>query len=446
MAFKKGVKLLFLIVLLPALLGCNGHDSLFKEEFYRPDFSDAENEIINSFLFEAYPLDDEALDTLARKMSSADFVLLGESTHGTSEYYSLRAEISKRLIEDYGFSFIAVEGDWDSLYRVNQYVKHKRGGSAEDALRGIERWPLWMWRNYETAGLAEWMRDYNEGKRPEEMAGFYGMDVYDAERSFMALRAFFSENEINSKEADDFFECFYFAEESFHYYPGLSMEGHVCSEEAEGLVGYIEEELSGVLDDEVLFYVGQNAYVVKGAEKHFRIRSDPESWNSRVLHMFSTVERLSEHYGEGSKAIVWAHNTHVGDARFTPMGAAGSLNSGQLFRENYGSDAVFILGFGAYKGDVLAGRQWGAEMLEMEMPEAIDGSIEALLEKAGFKQGVFVFRDSPEKIERPIPHRAVGVVYNPEREAHGNYVPTIMQHRYDAFIFLRETGALGFIY
>ena len=394
------------------------------------------------------------LDELIDNAGDKQLALLGEASHGTHEYYAWRDSISRRLITEKGFSFIAVEGDWASLYELNRYVKDMEGaaGSAREVLKNLQRWPLWMWGNEEVEGLIEWMREYNKDRSFEDKVGFYGMDVYDEWNSQTALYAFLEKHDSEILEQlRSYYDCFApYGDDSWEYARAVRMGRDDCTDETAAAVDLIlnsRNELN--VSDHEFLYAKQNAYVLKYAEKFYRqsVQSQgPESWNSRVEHMFLTVSRLLDYYGDDAKGIVWAHNTHVGDARATDMARRGQVNIGQLSRESLGEEEVFITGFGTFRGTVKAGRQWGQSMQRLNVPDAHPDSYEFLLNQVTYENFMLIIDEQDrqhEEFNRIRGHRAIGVVYNPEREVPGNYVITVLPERYDAFIFFEETRALS---
>jgi erythromycin esterase len=379
-------------------------------------------------------------------------ILLGESTHGTSQYYKFRDALTRKLIEERNISFIAVEGDWPTIFKLNKYVKglDSKSQSAKDILKTFSRWPQWMWANQEVAQLAEWLKSYNASKPEKEKVGFYGMDVYG---QWDAMDAMLEKVEIYFpllyervlKKAN----CFATDDRDVWRYAHEAVaNGISCVTELEKIVSLIKDAGADTkkVEPYVLFNILQNAKVFKNAEAFYRlaVQGDSASWNSRVLHMAGTVKRLLKLYGPESKAVIWAHNTHVGDSRETVMKDRGQINIGKLAREEYGRDNVFIIGFSSYKGTVLAGTGWGAPMQKMPMPPGISGSVEDLFKQAGGKNRYMIFDDeirAHRQFAKPMGHRAVGVVYNPSQER-GNYVETILPQRYDAIVFFENTDEL----
>jgi len=393
------------------------------------------------------------LNALMDRIGDARFVLLGEASHGTSEYYRWRTYLSQRLIQEKGFSFIAVEGDWPDCYRVNRYAKGytDAGRNAREVLHAFERWPTWMWANWEVVALAEWLHNYNRYLPSERKVGFYGLDVYSLWESLQEVTRYLeSVDGEAAKAARNAYLCF----DPYHrdvqaYAWATRMVPVSCEDEVVNLLVETQSKTSQEHpdDDEVAFNAEQNARVAVGAERYYRtmIKAGPDSWNVRDYHMADTLQRLMGHYGPHAKAIVWEHNTHIGDARATDMAGAGMVNVGQLIREQRRADGVVLVGFGSHRGTVIAGREWGAPMEPMPVPEAREGSWEDLLHQTLGSDSVMILTDGHapnELFRRPRGHRAIGVVYNPEYERLGNYVPTSLSRRYDAFIYLDETMAL----
>lgn len=406
-----------------------------------------------NFLDRLQPLtSDSDLDPVIAAAGGKKLVLLGEASHGTHEFYLWRDKISRRLIAEHDFDFIAVEGDFASLYELNRYVKNKRGAgnSAREVLSGLERWPTWMWKNEEVAALAEWLRKHNDNLPEEKKVGFYGMDVYDEWHSKeKVLEILEKVNPKILKYVQNQYDCFNpYKGRSWDYARAVKMGRRDCSESTENVVKFIRNnrEKFDVLSDDEYFYLLQNAIVVHNAEEFYResvVSEDAVSWNSRVFHMTSTVNDLLKIYGENSKGIVWAHNTHIGDASYTNMRNSGEKNIGQLSRESLGSNNVFLIGFATNEGTVMAGSQWDEPMKEMRIPPAIRGSLESKLSKTGISSGFVIFNreDRMEKNLKVLGHRAIGVVYNPKRDRY-QFVPTLVPMRYDALIFFEKTEAV----
>ena len=390
------------------------------------------------------------LTPLIEDIGDANVVMLGEASHGTHEYYTWRMAISKRLIQEKGFSFIAVEGDWPDCYRINRYVKGYKdaGDNSVAVLKTFDRWPTWMWANWEVAALADWLRNYNKNVAVGQKVGFYGLDVYSLWDSMREMVAYLEKEDPKTAQlAKNAIHCFQPYEDAEHTYARFSLTKHSCRDEVIKLLKEVRAKaqfLDG--DPEAGFNTEQNALIAVNAEKYYRsmMGFDNESWNVRDGHMMETLQRLLKFHGPNAKAIVWEHNTHIGDARATDMKRSGTVNIGQLAREEWGSENVYLAGFGSYKGSVIAGDAWGAPMERMPVPEAKKESVEARLHAESTQNRYLLFSDKEARqlFQKSIPHRAIGVVYHPEYERMGNYVPSVMSERYNAFIYLDETKAL----
>ena len=387
------------------------------------------------------------LDPLIDELSGSRVVLLGEASHGTHEYYTWRAAISKRLIQEHGFNCIAVEGDWPDFYRVNRYVKHYTNShnSSVDVLKQFNRWPTWMWANWEIETLVSWLYTHNENLIANERVGIYGLDVYSLWESMEVIIDYLKTHEPtllpSAKRALGCFEPFgdekgmAYARSLQHYMP------KTCENEVVVLLEDIKQRVQQFNTDiEASLNIEQNAHIAKNAEKYYRsmVQVNQSSWNLRDHHMMDTLKRLLHFHGPNSKVIVWEHNTHVGDARATDMVQDGSINVGQLVREQLADHHPKIVGFGSYQGTVVAGAEWGAPMRNMNVPQAMEGSWESLLHQTG-KGNQLLLTDTIRAnnlFAVPIPHRAIGVVYHPHYEKMGNYVPSNIPERYDAFIHI----------
>ncbi|SEW00311.1 Erythromycin esterase homolog [Natrinema salifodinae] len=407
---------------------------------------------------------DEGFDRLVDDIADADVVLLGEATHGTSEYYRLRARLTARLLEERGFEFVAVEGDWTDCYEVTEYVTGRtEADDAGEVLASFERWPTWMWANWEVAAFLDWLAEYNADRPRGERVGFYGLDVYSLYESMAAVIDYLRDRDPElADRAKDAYHCFEpYGEDAREYARSLRLIPEDCEAEVlDVLQGLREETVEHHADrdrdgDDLLadFAAEQNALVAKNAESYYRAmaRGGSESWNVRDRHMSETLDRLLEfHDGPG---IVWAHNTHIGDARATSMEDRGKLNLGQLAREEVceTDTDVAAVGFGSHRGTVIAGDEWGTQMERMTVPEAKAGSYEDVFHRADLDDGILEFdrgygvagdaTDDGDPLVEPRGHRAIGVVYDPSYEG-GNYVRTVLPDRYDAFVYVDETEAL----
>ncbi|WP_042454715.1 erythromycin esterase family protein [Neobacillus dielmonensis] len=391
------------------------------------------------------------LTPIVEAASKAKYVLMGEASHGTSEFYTLRREMTKRLIQEQHFSFIAVEGDWPACYEVNRYIKGQSPeySNAKEVLQSsFNRWPTWMWANEEIVDLIEWLRDYNQG-RPGKKIGFYGLDVYSLWESMDAIVDYLKKiNSPDLEKAMTAISCF----EPFHRKPeryGISAAfyGEDCMSEIMDLLKTIRENRRiHEHDPESALNMNINALVASNAEfyYHTMVTNDNESWNIRDRHMVEALDTIGNFYGPDAKGIVWEHNTHIGDARATDMAKEGMVNTGQLIREKYGVENVYAIGMGTYQGTVIAAENWGVPYEVMTVPEGANGSWEQALHRAGaYDQYLMFTKENKDAFRGEIEHRAIGVVYDPAYEHYGNYVPSRLSERYDAFIHVDRTKALS---
>ncbi len=390
------------------------------------------------------------LDPLMEKIGDSKYVLLGEASHGTHEYYTWRAEISKRLIKEKGFSFVAVEGDWPDCFKINRWIKNQPGtpSSIKEVLQDFKRWPTWMWANWEIAAFAEWLKNHNQHKEYKQKIGFYGLDVYSLWESMEIIVKYLEkedpETAVLAKQTAECFEPYRRNDSYVTAYRGLNQK---CRNEVVQLLREVRQRTEKYENEpEAGLNAELNSLVLKNAEKYYEAMAqfDHSSWNVRDNHMVETLNTLMKYHGNDAKVIVWEHNTHIGDARATDMAASGLHNVGQLVRQQHKKDGVILVGFGSYEGSVMAGEFWGAPMQNMDLPKAIEGSIEKKLHTMGAENKLLLFEEGSElnkNLKERIGHRAVGVVYDPHRER-GNYVPSKMPKRYDAFLFLDQTQSL----
>jgi erythromycin esterase-like protein len=416
---------------------------LKEGEFFMFD----DKKIIKAIQQEALPYENNTdLSALIDAIGDSSFVLLGEASHGTSEFYQVRTEISKVLIEEKGFQVIGVEGDWPSCFTVNNFVKGFNTSTAMESLKDFNRWPTWMWANEEVLSLIKWLKEYNH--KTQNNVGFYGLDVYSLWESMEEIIGQLEKSGSGDVEkAKKAFSCF----EPFHRKPesyGISAAfyGEDCLDEVTELLTTLRKNhLQYENGHEEALNLKVNGLVALNAEHYYQsmVKGGPDDWNIRDHHMVSAIEEIVQYYGEGTKVIIWEHNTHIGDARATDMAKEGLVNVGQILREKYGKDQVYAVGFGTHRGTVMAANRWGEEMEVMNVPQAALGSWEDLMHAAGPNDKYILFNnENAHFFNNEIGHRAIGVVYNPEYEHLGNYVPSVMSERYDAFIFIDETKAL----
>ncbi len=392
---------------------------------------DLSKRLMSAIQEHAFPLDDQALDTVLDAIGDARIVLLGEATHGTSEFYKTRAALSKRLIQEKGFTNIAVEGDWPSAQVVNRYVKgfDEEVKSARQLLKqSFNRWPSWMWANEEVAELIEWLKGENDGKDAADKTGFYGIDMYSLYESIDELLRFLRDNpqfKADLELAKKAFSCFEpYNRMPEHYALSTAHFTDECISEVSSLLTTIRshEDLYSNEQEKDL-NMTMNALVAKNAESYYRamMQDDAISWNIRDLHMVEAIEELLNYHGDDAKIIIWEHNTHVGDASETSMADHKMINVGQLIREKYGREDTFAIGFGTYEGTVIAGESWGEPYERMAVPPAKFNSWEGQMHAAKAEDQVILFTEKNRHLFNEwIGHRAIGVVYNPEFEAYGN--------------------------
>ncbi len=399
-------------------------------------------------------------DPLLELIGDARLVLLGEATHGTHEFYRERAQITKRLILEKGFTGIAVEADWPDAYRVNRYVRGQ-GSDAEaiDALAGFQRFPSWMWRNADVLDFVGWLRAHNDSlSSSDAKTGFYGLDLYSLHASIQAVLTYLDKvDPEGARRARYRYSCFdNFGEDpqEYGYTTGLGLSPTCESEVIEQLLDLQRRAAEyarrdGLVAAEDFFFAEQNARLVKDAEQYYRsmFRGRVSSWNLRDRHMAETLEELvrfcEKRYGH-AKFVVWAHNSHVGDARVTHMGRVGELNVGQLVRERHARDSVLI-GFTTYTGTVTAASNWGGPAERKSIRPALPESYEALFHSAGVPRFLLKLRDNSAVVHglsEPMLERAIGVIYLPESELASHYFYASLPRQFDAVLHFDQTRAV----
>jgi erythromycin esterase-like protein len=398
-------------------------------------------------------------DPLLQVVGDSRMVLLGEASHGTHEFYRERARITRRLIEERGFSAVAVEADWPDAYRVNRWVRWAgKDKSGRDALGDFKRFPRWMWRNRDVLDFIEWLRVHNRERSPERRVGFYGLDLYSLFRSIEAVIGFLDQVDPDAaKRARYRYSCFEDFGEDTQAYGYAAEFGLTQSCEDSAIEQLLELQrqagkLSGqddALGDDEFFYAEQNARLVKNAEEYYRtmFRGRISSWNLRDRHMAETLEALLDHLERKqgrSKVVVWEHNSHIGDARSTSMGASGEWNVGQLSRERFGDDAVLV-GFSTYEGTVTAASDWDAPAERKRVRPGLAGSWEAFFHELGERQFLLPLRgETPQHsaLDQVRLERAIGVIYRPETERVSHYFEANLPSQFDAVIHLDQTRAV----
>ncbi len=410
----------------------------------------------------AHPLTGSAQDyePLMDLIGDARFVLIGEASHGTHEFYQQRAEITKRLIQEKGFTAVAVEADWPDAYRVNRYVRGIGDDTTSaDALAGFDRFPAWMWRNTEVVNFIDWLREYNNALPQNAIkAGFYGLDLYSLHTSVEAVLSYLDKIDPEAaKRARYRYSCFeHFGEDTQSYGYAASFgltescQKKVINELLELQHRAGEYALAdGQEAEDEYFYAEQNARLIKNAEEYYRsmFRGRVSSWNLRDRHMAETLDHLVAHLDKQrsrTKVVLWAHNSHLGDARATDMGDAGELNVGQLVRERYGRDAVLV-GLTTYSGTVTAASNWGAPPERKRVRPGMSGSYEALFHETGLPRFLLTLRSDDKAataLRKRRLERAIGVIYLPETERVSHYFHARLPDQFDAVLHFDETRAL----
>lgn len=399
-------------------------------------------------------------DVLFEWVGDARFVLFGEASHGTHEFYAARAEMTKRLIEHKGFRAVVIEGDWPDAYRVNRYVLGRGDdGSAEQALRGFERFPAWMWRNTVVSDFVGWLREHNaRTAAPHERTGFYGMDLYSLYRSAEDVIRYLDEVDPGAaRRARERYSCFeqYGTEGQEYGYSAAFGASAPCEQEAMDQLVDLQRHAAehakrdGLVAEDEQFFAEQNARLVRSAEEYYRTMfgGRVSSWNLRDQHMVETIEALGDHlgrqFGTPAKMVVWAHNSHLGDASATEVASVGEWNVGQLLRERYPSQCR-ILGFTTYTGTVTAADDWGAPADCKRVRPALDGSVEKFFHetRAGDFWTGFEDPSLARVLRSALLERAIGVLYQPRTERRSHYFRARVADQFDAVIHIDRTTAL----
>lgn len=392
---------------------------------------------------------------------SIEVVFIGEATHGTHEFYQTRAELTKRLILEKGFHAVAIEGDWPDAYLVNQYVKGlKPSWTSEEALQGFQRFPQWMWRNKEIVKFLDWLREHNK-LIPEARSkiGFYGLDLYSLYTSIsVVLNYLKSIDPVQEDLARKRYSCFgQYNNDPQIYGSSVRYAGmKSCEEEVvdqlhallNKRIEYTQYEKDGLIDED-FFNAVQNARLIKNSEEYYRLiyHSNVSSWNLRDSHMSETLELLRRHLQrqkQPKKVVVWAHNSHVGNAYYTSMSDYGEFNIGQLAKEKYG-DHVYSIGFTTYHGSVTAASHWEGIAEKKQIRNAMRTSYENLFHKTNLRNFYFCFKNQvslQETLAGPYLQRAIGVLYLPESERQSHYFYANITRQFDAVIHYDETQAL----
>jgi erythromycin esterase-like protein len=414
----------------------------------------------NTLLQIAHPISGAGTDydALLRLVGDAHVVLLGEASHGTHEFYRERAAITKRLIGELGFNAVAVEGDWPDAYRVNRFVRGESDdGTAEVALGDFKRFPQWMWRNADVLDFVGWLRASNDALPANaQKAGFYGLDLYSLHASIEAVIGYLDRVDPEAAaRARRRYSCFdHFAgTEEYGIAAGLGLSASCEREVLEQLVDLRRNAAAfatrdGGIPGDAWFYAAENARLVQNAEAYYRgmFSGRTNTWNLRDAHMAETLQALLGHLsvaGRVAKIVVWAHNSHVGDARATEMGQGGQWNIGQLVRQRLRDDAI-LLGFTTYAGTVTAASDWGAPAERKTVRPALPGSIESLFYEVDCPAFSMTLDDKSAVpvLDEPKLQRAIGVIYLPETERQSHYFFSRLAHQFDAVIHIDQTRAV----
>ena len=397
-------------------------------------------------------IDDPLFAELFDRFADARVVLLGEASHGTSEFYRARAAITKRLIERNGFTIVALEADWPDAATLDRHVRHREPRDGEE--RAFERFPTWMWRNREFDAFVRWLHGYNKGRDPDDMAGLFGLDLYNLSASMRAVIDYLGGVDPEAaKEARERYSCLApFGQNPAAYGRMAMSHGYAfCEDDAVAMLGdLLARRLEyAASDGEEWLDATANARLVKNAEAYYRAMYEgaADSWNLRDTHMFETLCSLLEARGPDSKAVVWAHNSHIGDARHTEMGMArGELNIGQLAKEKFG-DGARLIGFGTHQGTVAAADDWDDPMKVKQVRPSLAESYERLSHDSGMAHFLLDLRDGENpavraRLEEPMLERFIGVIYRPETERWSHYSQAILPRQFDAWVWFDETSAV----
>ncbi len=397
-------------------------------------------------------------DQIIEMAKNARIVLIGEASHGTHEFYQERARITQRLIDELGFTAVAVEADWPDAYRVNRYaLGQSNDRSANEALGDFKRFPGWMWRNEDVADFVEWLRKHNEDKpQSSPPAQFYGLDLYSLRSSMAAVVSYLEEVDPEAgKAARERYSCFdQVIGEGQEYGHGVALNITIpCENEVIAQLIDLQKRHAQIIasdgweSEDKFFYAQQNARLVLNAERYYRemYRGRVSSWNLRDLHMAETLQALSQHltnhFGE-AKIVVWAHNSHVGDARATQMGASGELNVGQLARTTWPNECVNI-GFTTSHGTVTAASDWGAPTERKRVRQAMQDSYEALFHDLPYERFFIDTKQARGWLPEMALERAIGVIYRPETERASHWFHARLADQFNGVIHIDKTSALA---
>lgn len=399
---------------------------------------------------------DHDYDELLRMVGDRTFVLLGEATHGTHEFYAMRAQITRRLIGELGFDAVAVEADWPDAYRLNRHVRGIGDASIDDAFGDFQRFPTWMWRNQPVRNFIQWLQAHNAALPAAAHAGFYGLDLYSLFRSADAVIDYLEQ--VDPEQAMRARQLYvglnHVREPQTYGFEAATGLRPPCRDAAAAMLvdllrkapAYLAENGSAAEDEQ--FFAERNAYVVLNAEQYYRAMFEgrTNTWNLRDTHMVNTLFALRRHLrsrGRQGRIVVWAHNSHLGDARATEMSERGEWNVGQLLREQAGAEQALLVGFTTYTGHVTAARDWDAPAERRWIRPAPQGSCERLFYTTQLDRFFLPLSTSmAEDLAAPLLQRAIGVVYRPETELASHYFSASLSRQFDALFHLDETSAV----
>lgn len=389
----------------------------------------------------------------------ARVVMLGEATHGSEEFYAVRAQLTQRLIEEHGFNLIAVEADWPEAYAVNRFVRGRDGEiSAHAALGLFTRFPTWMWANTTVRSFVEWLRDYNEEFIEKRHVGMYGLDLYSLFGSLESVLGYLEVvDPTGARRARERYACFKHYAGDAHGFGFAASIGLApdCEQRAVRQLEELREQKweylqsNGLLAEDAHFSAEQNARIVANAAEYYRamFKQPSVTWNLRDTHMFETLEALMQHQerlGAPARAVVWAHNSHIGDSRATEFASRGQLNIGQLAKQRFGN-AACLVGFTTYGGEVMAAPEWGLPGEVEVVQDALQGSFEDLFHRVDAEQFVLLLRGNAlvsELFRKPRLERSIGVVYHPHTERQSHYFHAQLNQQFDAVVHIDSTSAV----
>lgn len=396
-------------------------------------------------------VDSARLAPLLDRIGDARVVLLGEATHGTSEFYRMRERISRALIEHKGFNFIAIEADWPDASRIDRYVRH--AGYRPSTWSAFARFPVWMWRNQEVRGFVEWLRTHNAGLADHDRVAFHGLDLYSLYNSIHSVVGYLEDVDPPTADiARRRYGCLtpWQSDPASYGHAALNDRYRSCEREVVSMLGdlLLKKQRYAENDGERFLDAVQNARLVANAERYYRTMyyGSRASWNLRDSHMFETLRSLLAFHGPDSKAILWAHNSHVGDARATEMSRRGEHNIGQLCRIAFGTGA-YLVGFGTHTGSVAAASDWDGPMEIKPVRASMPGSYERLCHDARVANFMLPLRNQPSSallagLAQPRLERAIGVIYRPETELQSHYFQAVLPQQFDEYVWLDETRAV----